>query len=66
MDCMEHLDPTPREVVDLFYFEDMHQQQIAEQLSVHPTTIRTQVYRAKKVLFDCMKNKGVAPDRSKS
>lgn len=66
MDCLEHLDPALRQVVEMFFLEDMQQQEIAEQLSINHTTIRTQVYRAKKELFNCMKNKGIAPDRSRS
>ena len=49
------LSPTYREVIHLFYYEDMSTEQIAKLLNRKTSTVRTQLTRARAMLKTFMK-----------
>jgi RNA polymerase sigma-70 factor (ECF subfamily) len=53
--CIEDLAPGYRKVVEMHCIEGLTGKEIAEQLNIHPVTIRSQLHKARKLLKKAMK-----------
>ena len=53
-DALEKLDENLKQVVILYYYEDMKQIEIAKVLDVNETTVRTRLFRAKNKLKELL------------
>lgn len=54
--CMERLNDFQRQVVHLTFFEELSYPEIAEVLACPAGTVKTRMFHAKKVLFDCLQS----------
>ncbi|MDD6795122.1 MAG: sigma-70 family RNA polymerase sigma factor [Clostridiaceae bacterium] len=54
--AINSLDDNLRQVVILYYFEDMPQKEIAKLLNINETTVRTRLVRARNKLFQLLKS----------
>jgi RNA polymerase sigma factor (sigma-70 family) len=53
--CVENLAPGYRKVVEMHCLEGLSGKEIAEQLNIHPVTIRSQLHKARKLLSKAMR-----------
>ncbi len=55
-DLMEKLSPKYRRMIELRYFDELSYQEIADKLDLPIGTVKAQLFRAKELLFDILKN----------
>ena len=53
--CIDNLAPGYRKVVQMHCLEGLSGKEIAEQLNIHPVTIRSQLHKARKLLSKAMR-----------
>jgi len=54
---VEDLKPKYREMIELFYFQEMSHEEISKQLNLPIGTIKAQLFRARDLLYNALKNK---------
>ncbi|MBX3165572.1 MAG: sigma-70 family RNA polymerase sigma factor [Bacteroidetes bacterium] len=55
---VDNLKPKYREMVELFYFQEMSHEEISKQLSLPIGTVKAQLFRARELLFTALKRSG--------
>lgn len=55
-ELMERMSDKYRQMIELRYFEELSYQEIAEQLNMPLGTVKAQLFRAKELLYDILKN----------
>jgi RNA polymerase sigma-70 factor (ECF subfamily) len=53
--CIENLAPGYRRVVEMHCLEGLSGAEIAEKLNINPVTVRSQIFKARKLLKKAMK-----------
>lgn len=54
---VDNLKPKYKEMIELFYFQEMSHEEISKQLNLPIGTIKAQLFRARELLFNALKNK---------
>lgn len=57
-DCLAHLDPPQKEVVDLFYYEGCSGDETSTRLDLSAGSVRKRLQRARESLRNCLQGKG--------
>ncbi len=60
-EVLDSLTPTQRQVIDLAYFAQLSQSEIAERLEIPLGTVKTRTFAALKVLRAALAERGVLP-----
>jgi RNA polymerase sigma factor (sigma-70 family) len=55
---VDNLKPKYREMIDLFYFQELSHEEISKKLNLPIGTIKAQLFRARDLLFNALKGKG--------
>jgi RNA polymerase sigma factor (sigma-70 family) len=58
-EVVNNLKPKYKELVELFYFQEMSHEEISERLSIPIGTIKAQLFRAREILYQVLKSKNV-------
>jgi RNA polymerase sigma-70 factor (ECF subfamily) len=58
-ECMRHLSPTHREIIDLVYYHEMSIDEAAEITGVPSNTVKTRMFNARKRLSELLRQAGV-------
>jgi len=59
--CLEHLPPVLRQCIDLFYRDHHKTADIADVISVTREAVKKRLQRARALLADCLRRKGLFP-----
>jgi RNA polymerase sigma-70 factor (ECF subfamily) len=59
-DCLTHLSPAHREIVDLVYYHEKSVEEVAEIISVPANTVKTRMFYARKRIGELMAAKGIS------
>lgn len=59
--CLEHLPPALRQCIDLFYRDQSKTEEIAENVSITREAVKKRLQRARALLADCLRRKGLFP-----
>ncbi len=59
--CLEHLPPVLHQCIDLFYREQKKTEEIAENVKATRESVKKRLQRARALLADCLRRKGVFP-----
>jgi len=54
---VENLKPKYKEMIELFYFQEMSHEEISKQLNLPIGTIKAQLFRARDLLYNALKNR---------
>lgn len=58
-DALERLSPADREIIRLFYYEELSQKEIAEKLQIRPSSVASRLHRARNRLGDILTDMGM-------
>lgn len=59
--CLEHLPPSLRQCTELFYRDEYKTEQIAQTVHVTREAVKKRLQRARALLADCLRRKGLFP-----
>lgn len=54
---VDNLKPKYKEMIELFYFQEMSHEEISQRLNLPIGTIKAQLFRARDLLFNALKNR---------
>lgn len=58
-EVVNNLKPKYKELVELFYYQEMSHEEIAQQLNLPIGTIKAQLFRAREILFQVIKSRNI-------